>query len=123
MRNFREAMGDLVGCCGVNPGACRCSSNPAFHITMLNQMGVLIIFALAYNMLLGQGGMLSFGHAVYFGLAGYTVAHYLNGIGEETLPYLPISLIPQSWAALVGPVFRRADRLSFRRVGQAPPSP
>lgn len=65
-----------------------------FHITMLNQMGVLIIFALAYNMLLGQGGMLSFGHAVYFGLAGYTVAHYLNGVGEETLPYLPVSLLP-----------------------------
>ncbi len=65
-----------------------------FYITMLNQMGVLIIFALAYNMLLGQGGMLSFGHAVYFGLAGYSVAHYLNGVGEETLPYIPVSLIP-----------------------------
>ena len=64
------------------------------HITMVNQMGVLIIFALAYNMLLGQGGMLSFGHAVYFGLAGYSVAHYLNGVGEATLPYLPVSLIP-----------------------------
>ena len=56
------------------------SSSPAagghlgFATTMLNQMGVLIIFALAYNMLLGQGGMLSFGHAVYFGLAGYSVA-------------------------------------------------
>jgi len=62
--------------------------------TMLNQMGVMIIFALAFNMLLGQGGMLSFGHAVYFGLAGYSVVHYLNGVGEETLPYIPVSLIP-----------------------------
>ncbi len=65
-----------------------------FEITMLNRMGVLIIFALAYNMLLGQGGMLSFGHAVYFGIAGYFTAHYLNGIAEEWLPYLPVVLIP-----------------------------
>jgi len=65
-----------------------------FAITTLNQMGVLIIFALAYNMLLGQGGMLSFGHAVYFGIAGYCVAHYLNGMGEGLFPYIPVSLLP-----------------------------
>ena len=33
-------------------------------ITILNQMAIAIVFALSYNMLLGQGGMLSFGHAV-----------------------------------------------------------
>ena len=39
----------------------------SFALNLMSQMGVLIIFALAYNMLLGQGGMLSFGHAVYMG--------------------------------------------------------
>jgi len=39
-------------------------------ITVMNQMAITIIFALAYNMLLGQGGMLSFGHAVFMGLGG-----------------------------------------------------
>ena len=34
-------------------------------LTMLSQMGYLIIICLSYNILLGQGGMLSFGHAVY----------------------------------------------------------
>ena len=34
---------------------------------MLSQMGIAIIACLTYNMLLGQGGMLSFGHAVYIG--------------------------------------------------------
>ena len=33
-------------------------------VTILNQMGISIVFALSYNMLLGLGGMLSFGHAV-----------------------------------------------------------
>ena len=33
-------------------------------VTMLAQMGIAIIACLSYNILLGQGGMLSFGHAV-----------------------------------------------------------
>ena len=37
--------------------------------TMLSQMGIAIIACLSYNLLLGQGGMLSFGHAVYTGLS------------------------------------------------------
>ena len=37
-----------------------------FAITLLSQMGIMIIFALSYNMLLGQSGMLSFGHAAFF---------------------------------------------------------
>jgi len=36
-----------------------------FALTMLTQMGTRMIVALSYNMLLGQGGMLAFGHAVY----------------------------------------------------------
>ncbi len=88
-----------------------------FAITMLSQMGVLIVFALAYNMLLGQGGMLSFGHAVYFGLAGYSVAHYLNAVGSDVLPYFPVSLIPLMGGA-VGLVFGiLIGFVSTRRAG------
>ena len=49
-----------------------------FAITLMSQMGVMIIFALSYNMLLGQSGMLSFGHAVYSGLGAYVAVHTLN---------------------------------------------
>jgi branched-chain amino acid transport system permease protein len=88
-----------------------------FAITTLNQMGVLIIFALAYNMLLGQGGMLSFGHAVYFGLAGYCVIHVLNGIGSGALPYIPVSLMPLV-GGLTGLLFGVAiGFVSTRRAG------
>ncbi len=68
--------------------------NSGFALTVMSQGGVAIIFALAFNMLLGQGGMLSFGHAVYFGLAGYVTAHVMNGMANEDLPYMPVSLIP-----------------------------
>lgn len=64
-----------------------------FAVSMLSQMGIAIIFALSYNMLLGQTGMLSFGHAVYFGLGAFFAAHALNAIGANTLGW-PVSLLP-----------------------------
>ena len=62
-------------------------------ITILNQMAIAIVFALSYNMLLGQGGMLSFGHAVYFGLGGFMAVHALIMIEFQTA-YFSIILIP-----------------------------
>lgn len=64
-----------------------------FTLTLLSQIGVGIIFALSYNMLLGQGGMLSFGHAVYSGLGAYFTVHALNLIGKGTF-YFPVTLLP-----------------------------
>lgn len=65
-----------------------------YAISLMGLMGIMIIFALAYNMLLGQGGMLSFGHAVYFGLAGYFTIHFLMLMDEGSIGYFPISLLP-----------------------------
>jgi len=62
-------------------------------VPIMNQMGIAIVFALSFNMLLGQGGMLSFGHAVYFGLGGFIAAHALNLAGRGGL-YLPVPLLP-----------------------------
>ena len=61
--------------------------------TILSQMGIAIIVCLSYNMLLGQGGMLSFGHAVYSGLGSFVAIHTLNLVSQGRLP-LPVSLIP-----------------------------
>ena len=60
--------------------------------TMLSQMGIAIIVCLSYNMLLGQGGMLSFGHAAYSGMGSFLAIHTLNLV-TKGLP-LPVSLIP-----------------------------
>ncbi|MEC8951351.1 MAG: branched-chain amino acid ABC transporter permease [Pseudomonadota bacterium] len=62
-------------------------------ISIFNQIAIAIVFALSYNMLLGQGGMLSFGHAVYFGLGGFLAVHALNMIEFETI-YFSIIYIP-----------------------------
>jgi branched-chain amino acid transport system permease protein len=64
-----------------------------FALTLLSQMGILVIFALSYNMLLGQTGMLSFGHAVYSGLGAFVAIHTLNLIVAGQLPY-PVWALP-----------------------------
>ncbi len=61
--------------------------------SMLSQVGIAIVACLSYNILLGQGGMLSFGHAVYTGRGTFVAVHALLGIGNGTLP-IPVSLIP-----------------------------
>lgn len=62
--------------------------------SLMGLMGIMVIFSLAYNMMLGQGGMLSFGHAVYLGLAGYFTIHLLQMMEAGTVGYFPISLLP-----------------------------
>jgi len=61
--------------------------------TMLTQMGIGVIACLAYNILLGQGGMLSFGHAVYSGMGAFLAIHALNKVGAGSLG-IPVSLVP-----------------------------
>ena len=90
--------------------------------TLLSQMGIAIIACLAYNILLGQGGMLSFGHAVYSGLGGFVAIHALNRVGAGTL-HLPVSLVPLAggaaglfFAAVLGFVTTRKSGTTFAMI-------
>jgi branched-chain amino acid transport system permease protein len=85
-------------------------------LTVMNQMSITIVFALSYNMLLGQGGMLSFGHAVYMGMGGFFAVHVMNMVEFDGLP-LPLPLLPlfgglfgMAFAAIIG-------SFSTRRAG------
>jgi branched-chain amino acid transport system permease protein len=90
--------------------------------TLLSQMGIAIIACLAYNILLGQGGMLSFGHAVYSGLGGFLAIHALNKVGDGSL-HLAVSLVPLVgglgglfFAALFGFVTTRKSGTTFAMI-------
>jgi branched-chain amino acid transport system permease protein len=91
-------------------------------ITVLSQMGIAIIACLSYNMLLGQGGMLSFGHAVYTGLGSFMAIHALNSISAGTLG-IPVSAIPlvgglagMGFAVLFGYVTTRKSGTTFAMI-------
>jgi branched-chain amino acid transport system permease protein len=64
-----------------------------FVTSMLSQMGMMIILALSYNMLLGQSGLFSLCHATFFGFGGYATIHFLNAAGAGELP-VPMELMP-----------------------------
>jgi branched-chain amino acid transport system permease protein len=94
----------------------------SFGQTMLIQTGIAIIACLAYNILLGQGGMLSFGHAVYSGLGAFLAIHTLNFIAGGKLP-LPVSLVPLVgglgglfFAALLGYVTTKKAGTTFAMI-------
>lgn len=90
--------------------------------TLISQMGIAIIACLSYNMLFGQGGMLSFGHAVYSGLGAYLAIHTLNLVSAGQFA-LPVSLIPLVgglaglfFAALLGWVTTRKAGTTFAMI-------
>jgi branched-chain amino acid transport system permease protein len=62
-------------------------------ISMFSQMGMMVILALSYNMLLGQAGLFSLCHATFFGIGGYAMVHCLNAAGDGALP-VPMELMP-----------------------------
>ena len=80
-----------------------------FGRSLLTQMGIAAVFALSYNVLFGQTGLLSFGHAAYFGLGGYVAIHLMRAI-DQGLP-IPMPFVPLAGAAgglLFGALFGAA---------------
>jgi branched-chain amino acid transport system permease protein len=91
-------------------------------LTTFSLIGVSIIFSLSYNILLGQTGMLSFGHAVYYGLGGFLAIHAINIIGANKLP-IPLPIIPLVggvtgllFAMLLGWVSTRRSGTAFAMI-------
>jgi branched-chain amino acid transport system permease protein len=91
-------------------------------LTTFSLIGISIIFSLSYNILLGQTGMLSFGHAVYYGLGGFLVIHAINIIGANKWP-IPLPLVPLIggltglfFAALLGWVSTQRSGTAFAMI-------
>jgi branched-chain amino acid transport system permease protein len=91
-------------------------------LTMMSLMGIMIVFALSYNMLLGQTGLLSFGHAVYYGLGAFFVVHAMNAIIRTKLP-IPLPVMPLiggaaglAFAVIFGSVSTRRGGTAFAMI-------
>ena len=91
-------------------------------LTTFSLIGISIIFSLSYNILLGQTGLLSFGHAVYYGLGGFLAIHAINIIGANKLP-IPLPVVPLIggltglfFAALLGWVSTKRSGTAFAMI-------
>jgi branched-chain amino acid transport system permease protein len=93
------------------------TSAPALALLCL--MGSAVVLALSYNVLLGQTGLLSLGHAVFYGLGSFVAAHTMNAAIKAGWP-LPLPVIPlvaglACWvmALVVGWISTRAGSAVF----------
>ena len=91
-------------------------------LTMLSQMGYLVIICLSYNILLGQGGMLSFGHAVYTGMGAFIAVHAMNLATRGVVP-IPLVVVPliggiagMFFAAVFGYVTTKKSGTTFAMI-------
>jgi branched-chain amino acid transport system permease protein len=92
------------------------AAHKGYWLSLLCQIGINTIFALSFNMLLGQTGLLSFGHAVYYGLGAFITMHALRAINAGSLPF-PVTLMPLVGGAaglLFGVIF---GYVTTRRAG------
>jgi branched-chain amino acid transport system permease protein len=73
-----------------------------FYAQMVARMMILAIFAMSLDLLLGVTGLVSLGHAAFFGLAGYALA-FLTPAGEPASLWwtLPAAVAASALAALV----------------------
>lgn len=88
-----------------------------FALSLLCRMGIAVVFALSFNMLLGQGGMLDFGHAVFLGFGGFLAMHAMRLADAGwwlPLPALPLVGALGGFAAAI-----LAGWVSTRRAGTA----
>jgi len=78
---------------------------PPFFLQLLTEIAIVGLFATAFNLLMGFGGMVSFGHAAYFALGAYTAALLVKRAGVPMLLALPAAPAAAAVGALVFGVF------------------
>jgi len=88
-------------------------SQQSWLLAYLAQTATMIVFALSYNLLLGETGLLSFGHAAYAGLGALIAAQVFNRAG---VPLALLPLIGGIGAALCGALL---GFIATRRAGTA----
>ncbi len=73
-----------------------------FYMQMVTRMMILAIFAMSLDLLQGVTGLVSLGHAAYFGLAGYALAFLTPQDTAVSLWWtLPVAVLASALAALI----------------------
>src|SRR5438067_2753735 len=85
-----------------------------FYVDLFRRMMIFALAALSLDLILGYGGMVSFGHAAYLGVGAYAVG-ILGFYGIESgFIQWPVAILASALAALViGAVSLRTSGVSF----------
>ncbi len=86
----------------------------AFPVLFLTEIIIFSLFAMSFNLLFGYTGLLSFGHAAFFGLGGYAMALLAQHYHISMIPSLFISMVVAgASAAIIGFFCIRRDEIYF----------
>src|SRR4051812_10690517 len=81
--NARTAIAVLVGAGLLLLPLYSSLSGNVFVLTLFTRIVILALAAVSLNLIMGYGGMMSFGHAAYLGIGGYAVGMLAHeGIGS-----------------------------------------
>ena len=93
---------------------------PPFFLQLLTEIAIVGLFATAFNLLMGFGGMVSFGHAAYFALGAYAPALLIKRAGLPMLLALPAApLVAAAGALLFGFFIVRLSHTYFAMLSLA----
>ncbi len=122
---YRGVLALLLALAAALPFAAQALDSPA-SIGIATQMACFAIAAASLNLILGHGGLVSFGHAAYFGLGGYAVGilweHFRLGEpifglipgSNELLVTLPTAMLVSGLAAAaIGALSLRTSGVQF----------
>ncbi len=121
MRKFLILTGLFLGLLFLLP---QIFTNTASILT-LNQMGIALILAISYNLLLGTAGLLSLGHAAYFGFGGFFAVHVIRfasgGESWISAPLIPLfgGLMGMFGAFVIGSFTTKRGGLIFAMLSFA----
>ncbi|MFN3955279.1 MAG: branched-chain amino acid ABC transporter permease [Pararhodobacter sp.] len=100
--------------------------NEPFYITLATRVAILALAGVGLNLALGLGGMVSFGHAVFFGMGGYVAGvlshHAFNGTPvlfglpgtNQMLPIWAVAMVLSGLlAAAIGALSLRTSGIFF----------
>lgn len=93
-------------------------------MTLLTQAVITAILATGVGFLMRQNGVVSFGHATFYGIAGYTIVLcQRHGLASPELAIMLALIVPTALAFLLGLVIVRIPGIAFSMltlaVGQA----
>src|SRR3990170_3993284 len=85
-----------------------------FYTFVATDIVIVALFAMSLNLLLGYAGLVSFGHAAYFGIGAYTCALLMKSAGAPFLPSLLAGgLMSAAFALVFGFFCVRLTRIYF----------
>ncbi len=106
----------LIGALALVPAAASVLNDP-FLLSLFSRVAIYAIAAVGLDLIVGLGGMVSFGHAAFVGIGGYAVAILAHHLGAADVPALlawPVAVLAAAVAGLlIGIVSLRTDGVYF----------